>query len=136
MGAPGRAPMSNAVARFVALALACIAPGAAAQDLTVYADALQGGFQDYSFGDGSDFANTQPVHAGTKSIAFTGNAFNAVSFAHPTTNFATTQYPGLRLWVHGGATGNQQLRLYLQLDDQIVAQAELDTYVAGGALAA
>ncbi|MEO7433604.1 MAG: hypothetical protein ABIR62_16645, partial [Dokdonella sp.] len=51
-------------------------------DLTVYDDALQNGFQDYSYGGGSNFVNTAPVHGGNRSIALTGNAFNALSFFH------------------------------------------------------
>ncbi len=115
---------------------------ASAQDLSIYDDALRSGFQDFSYGGGSDFANAAPVHAGAASIAFTGNNFNAVSFAHPMQDFTTVAYPGVRFHVHGGMAGGQRLRVYLQLDDgnpntaDIVAQAELDTYIAGGAIAA
>jgi hypothetical protein len=36
--------------------------------------------------------------------------------------------------VHGGASGGQQLRIYLQLDGDIVADAELDSYISGGGI--
>lgn len=123
------------VLRFV-LPFLLASPALMAQDLPVYDDALQNGFEDYSYGLGSDFGATSPVHGGTKSIAFTGNDYNAVSFAHATQDFSTAQYPTVRLWVHGGAAGGQQLRIYLQLNGAIVANAELDTYISGGALAA
>jgi hypothetical protein len=119
-----------------ALFLTLVSPGLRAQDLIVYDDALQNGFQDVSFGGGSDFASTVQAHTGTKSIAFVGNNFNAVSFFQDPTNYTTAQYPTLHFWVHGGAAGGQQLRIYLQLDDVIVAQAELDSYIAGGAIVA
>ena len=113
-----------------------VAGDALAQNLTIYDDALQNGFLDYSYGAPPDFASTAQVHDGTKSIAFTGNAYNAVSFARPATPVTTAQYPTLRFWVHGGAVGSQQLRVHLQNGGIDVANAELDTYIAGGALAA
>lgn len=108
------------------------------QDLPVYDDALQNNFEDFSYGTpGSiDFANATPTQAGALSIRLTGDDFNAVSFAHPGGAFSTAQYRGVRLWLHGGSVGNQQLRVYLQLNDVVVAQAELDSYISGGALAA
>lgn len=109
---------------------------ARAGDVTVYDDALQNGFQDYSYGGGANFANTAPVHAGSKSISFAGNNFNAVSFFHAAPAFTTAQLPTLHFWVHGGTTGGQQLRLYLQLSGIIVANAPLGSYVAGGSIAA
>jgi hypothetical protein len=114
----------------------CAASLAAAQELTLYDDGLQNGFEDYSYGGGSNFASTTTVHAGTRSVSFAGNNFNAVSFAHATLDFSTAQYPAVRFWVHGGATGGQLLRIYLQLDGRIVAQAPLGAYIAGGAIAA
>jgi hypothetical protein len=64
---------------YVLAPVVAVAP-AAAQDLPVYTDSLQSGFQNFSFGGGSDFANAAPTHGGVASIAFTGNAtFNAVS---------------------------------------------------------
>src|SRR5690606_427938 len=115
--------------------LAAAAPAAAAA-LTVYDDALRNGIQDYSYGCGRDFANTDPVHGGSASIAFTGNAFNAVSFAHPGGDLSTVDCPALHFWVHGGAAGGQQLRVIVQHDDAVVADAELDDLIQGGAIAA
>lgn len=112
---------------------------ALAQDVVVYDDALQNGFLDYSFGGQAgdiDFASTAPVHGGAKSIAFIGDSFNAVSFAHPGGSFTTAQYPTVHFWVHGGASGGQKLRIYLELGGGTVANAALDTYIAGGAIAA
>jgi hypothetical protein len=123
------------VLRFV-LPLLLASAALRAQDLPVYDDTLQSGFEDYSYGGGTDLSATTPVHGGTKSISFTGNNYNAVSFAHTTQDFSAAQYPTLRFWVHGGATGGQQLRVYLQLNGGVVANAELDTYISGGAVAA
>ncbi|HEU4664835.1 MAG TPA: hypothetical protein VFS55_12480 [Dokdonella sp.] len=127
-----------------ALALLSLAPlGARAQSLIVYDDALENGFGDWSYGGGSNFANTTPVHAGTHSIALAGNAFNAVSFTHETGLLSTASYPVLHFWLHGGTAGGQQLGLVLQSNCSaagnpcaVVAQGDLDPYIAGGAPAA
>jgi hypothetical protein len=112
--------------------------GLEAQDLVVYDDALQNSFSDYSYGGvpaDFDFGSSAQVHGGAKSIAFIGDNFNALSFAQPTTNFTTAQYGTLHLFVHGGAAGGQQVRIYLELDGAVVAQAPLDSFISGGAIA-
>jgi hypothetical protein len=106
-----------------------------AADLDVYDDALQNTFQDFSYGGGSNFNNATPVHAGAKSISFVGNNFNALSFARATT-LSTTNYNRLQFWVHGGTVGGQQLRVYLQNNNTIVMNAEIDTAITSGAIAA
>lgn len=117
--------------------LSFVAAGSSqAQTLTIYDEALQNSFSDFSFGGGSNFASTAEAHDGTKSISFVGNSYNAVSFARPTPDTSTATYPVLRFWIHGGAAGNQQLRLYLQRDGAILTHFELESYVAGGAIAA
>jgi len=132
-----RLPLSrllSAICLFVA-----VAGRAEAQDLVVYDDALQNGFFDYSYGGvagDTNFASTAQAHGGTMSIAFIGDTFNAVSFARPGNGVSTAQYPTLHFWLHGGAAGGQHLRLYLQNNGAVVAQAVLDSYIAGGALAA
>ncbi len=115
--------------------------GVSAQNLTVYDDALRNGFVGgYSYGDGTDLAHATTTYNGsTRSIAFTGNAStNAVAFPHETVNFTTVEYSGVRFYVHGGAAGGQQLRfqVYNDLGGVPLANVELDTYIAGGAIAA
>lgn len=113
-----------------------LAPAARA-DLVVYADALQNTFEDYSYGGGSDFSNTTPVHAGTHSIRLDGNNYNAASFFHGGGALAFASYPTLRLWVHGGSAGSQTLTLILQNSSAgTSASASLGAYISGGAPAA
>ena len=108
-----------------ALVFALVSMPAAAQDLPVYTDNLQNGFGDWSYNGGSNFANGAPTHNGSAdSISFTGDAAadNAVSLEHTDGGgvnpvpFAAGTYSGLRLFVNGGATGGQQLRLMLQVN--------------------
>ncbi len=124
-----------AVLRHLALLSVLAATAPAQADLAVYTDGLDNGFQNFSYGGGSDFANTTPVHTGNRSIAFTGNAFNALSFFHSPGPLASTATPTLRVWIHGGSSGTQQFRLFLQNAGSIVAQASLDAYLPPGGLA-
>lgn len=116
--------------------------GAADAQTVVYDDALQNGFANFSYGQPApDFANPAPVHAGAASIAFTGNGFNAIGLANVGTDYSTATHPRVRFFVHGGAAGGQQLRIHLQTTDgqgnsTPLANAELDGYIAGGAIAA
>lgn len=119
---------------FIVLALA-VAAAAQAQTLTVYDDTLQNSFQNYSYSGGSNFANTTPTHTGANSISFVGNNFNAVAFFHAAPISVAT-YPILRFWVHGGTAGNQPLRLYVSVTGGSSQNVPLNSYIAGGALAA
>lgn len=118
-------------------ALFVFAAAHAHADLVVYDDALQNAFEDYSYGGGSDFANSAPVHGGTRSIRFDGAAYNAVSFFHAGGTLDLVQYPKLHLWIHGGDGGGQRLTLFLQ--DTVagsIAGVALNDYLGGGAPAA
>jgi hypothetical protein len=132
--------MRTLIAGWVLLGL-LVGP-AAAQSVAVYGDSLQSGFQDFSFGaPPPDFANPAPTHAGAASIAFTGNAFNAIGMANVGTDYNTATHPIVRLFVHGGAAGGQQLRIFVQTTDAggnstPLANAELDGYISGGAIVA
>jgi hypothetical protein len=133
--------MNNPRGFALLLVVLLLAGAAGAQTLTIYDEAMQNSFDGpgYSYGGGSNFASTAEAHGGTFSISFVGNSFNAVSFARPSPDVSTAEYPFLRFWIHGGTTGNQQLRVYLQGDtcpSNICAHFELDSYVDGGAIAA
>lgn len=125
--------------KWIAMVLALAGAGVQAADLVVYDNALQNGFENYSYGGGSTFDSTEQAHTGTASIRFVGgggkNAFNAVSF-YVDPDLMTDTYGVLRLWVHGGTSGGQQLLLFVQHNGLIVGQVELDAYIAGGSIAA
>jgi hypothetical protein len=127
-----------ATLRFVLIVLALCAAATAQAQMTVYDDALQNSFQDFSYGAGSwNFNNTTPVHSGAKSIAFVGANFNALSFDHSAAgNISVASNPILRFWVHGGTAGNQPLRLFISLNNGGSQNAPLNQYIAGGAIAA
>jgi hypothetical protein len=140
-GVPSVRTERCAMSRFALIAslLVTLATTAGAQNLTVYDDALQNGFSNYSYGGQAgdiNFDSAVQVRSGLKSIAFIGRDFNAVSMAQPVSDLATATYPTLSFWIRGGSEGGQQLRIYLQHDDAIVVDAELDAFISGGAVAA
>jgi hypothetical protein len=123
-----------------AVAAAMFALAAHAQTLTVYDDALQNGFADYSFGGGTNPNATAFIHTGTKSASILGHNFNALSFAHAPGNVLTALHtadtPVLRFWVNGGTASGQQFHFSLQLNGSFVGSAAaLDMYVSGGGVA-
>jgi len=135
------AAVTRASSRIVfAVVAAVFALTAHAQTLTVYDDALQNGFADYSFGGGTNPNDTAFVHTGTKSASILGHNFNALSFAHAPggvlTALHTADTPILRFWVNGGTASGQQFHFSLQLNGSFVGSAAaLDTYVSGGGVA-
>lgn len=123
------------VPHLLIVALLTTAMPALAQ-LVVYDDQLQNGFQNWSWGGGSNFAQTTIRHSGTAAIAFTGSNYNGISFVRQGQPLDTGQYGVLRLWVHGGSGGGQPLLLMIQSADALVASAPLAGYVDGGAIVA
>ncbi|WP_150132170.1 hypothetical protein [Dokdonella koreensis] len=103
-------------------------------DLVVYDDALRNGFQNWSWGE-VDLQVPAPVHAGTQAIAFRAHSWQGLSFARPGQPVSAGAYPQLRFWIRGEA-GGEQFRLVLQSAGAAVAEAALDGFVAGGAVAA
>lgn len=78
-------------------------------NLPIYNDHLVNTFQDWSWGNHS-FANSTPVHSGSDSISLTPNTWDGICFG--SINFNMTLYTNLVFWVHGGATGGQNLYVY------------------------
>jgi hypothetical protein len=98
------------VRRWFGLLLASgLLSGAAAQNMVIYDDALQNGWADWGW-TAINYNNTTPVHSGSKSISVTiTNAWQGIYIAHA--NFSSTPYSNLTFWIHGGASGNQQLQV-------------------------
>jgi hypothetical protein len=77
-------------------------------DQAVFTDALQNGWQDWSWAT-VDLTQTARVHAGTRAIAVTADAWEALYLAHDAMD--TTGYTNLVFWIHGGASGGQRLQV-------------------------
>src|ERR1017187_2204154 len=84
------------------LVVALAAPGVAgAQNVTIYADALANGWQDYGYAT-QNYTNTSPVHSGSNSISVTITAgFQGLQIHHA--DFTNTAYSSISFWLHGGS---------------------------------
>jgi hypothetical protein len=78
--------------------------------LTVYADGLLNGFQDWGWA-AHNYANTSPpIHSGSASISVTiGAAYEGLQMVHSA--FDSTAYSSVSFWLHGGASGGQRLQI-------------------------
>jgi hypothetical protein len=90
--------------------LLCVLAGAAVAQtpLAIYGDGLLNGWQNWSWGS-VNFAHTNPVQSGTRSISASLKPWEAVSFWHST--MSTTPYESLSFWIHGGTGGGQRLQV-------------------------
>ena len=119
------------------LLFACaLAPsaGSARADVPVYLDALESGFQDWSWAT-RDLANAAPVHSGPHSIRFEPDAWGGLYF-HVAAPLSQAASEGLRLRVHGGTAGGQAIQVYLALGGDWVDVGPLAAFTTGGAIAA
>lgn len=86
-------------------------------DLTVYADGLAAGWQNWSWNTTVNFASGAPTHSGGAAIAVKyDQAWAGLSLRAPTPIDAS-QYTTITFWVHGGATGTRQLTFFTQESD-------------------
>lgn len=116
----------------------CPALAIAQAPLVVYDDALRNGFENWSWVDPPSDLNLAAgfhVHNGSHSIFFRAHSWQGASFARPGQPINTAQWPELRLWVRGDV-GGEQLGISLQTGATVHAQANLDTFITGGSIAA
>ena len=107
----------------------CMTMPLGAADRIVYDDALTAGFQDWSWAT-VDLANTSPVGVGSLSIALEADGWAGLYF-YSETALDVASWSGLRLWIHGGPSGGQLLRLNLQSGSSSVGSLTLDPAPAG-----
>lgn len=105
-------------------------PGAAAAPMVVYDDALGPGWDDWGWGT-YDLANSSPVHSGTYSISLVPSNWDAL-YLHLDGSVDGSLFDGLEFFVHGGATGHQNLRVVFLASGTVRASVPLTDYLAGG----
>ena len=93
---------------FIVLAAFLLAGARAEADQPIFLDALQNDWEDWSWA-ATDVNNAAPVHGGIRSIKVTANAWEALYLHRPAQNAAA--FHAVTFWLHGGATGGQQLLL-------------------------
>jgi alpha-N-arabinofuranosidase len=96
-----------------AAALALLSNASAQTNFSIYSDQLDNGFQNWSWNPGDyNFTNSSPVNSGSNSVAFTGGAWEAISFEH--SNFNPAPYANLNFFINGGGAGGQVIQIYVQ----------------------
>lgn len=93
-------------------------------DLPVYTDTLGSGWEDWSWSITSDFSNPSPVHGGAASLAVTfTQGWDGLQLAYHNTQLDVSAYDTLRFYIHGGASGGQQVTLKIGSIEQVVTPA-------------
>lgn len=109
-----------------------------AADLAVYQDALENGFQDWSWAV-RDMAATGQVHSGSVAISFEPDSWDGL-YVQNTQDLSVADYDQISLYLHGGASGGQALRLVVvyydfgQGQSNQLGDTALSAYLPGGAL--
>jgi hypothetical protein len=90
-------------------------PLAPKADIPIYTDALDVEWQQWDWGNVTvDYANTNPVHSGTASIAVTFiDGWDALQLGYHGAYLDVSDYDTLRFWIHGGASGGQQVTFHI-----------------------
>lgn len=103
---------------------------AASADQIIYDDALENGWQNWSWGTTLNFNNTSTyVHSGTASISATiTNGWSAVSLWHSAQD--SSAYTNLTFWINGGPSGGQQLQIYAEVTGATEPAISLPTLAA------
>jgi len=102
---------------------------ARAQNLSIYTDSLQNGWQNWSWAT-TNFSNTTPAHSGSDSIAVTPGAWAAI-YLHASTSINTSTYASLSFWIHGGSAGGQQLQVAASLGGTMQTSYSLNPLTTG-----
>ncbi|MET0403793.1 MAG: hypothetical protein ABW123_15390 [Cystobacter sp.] len=84
------------------------------QPFTLYGDSLHATFKDRS-GAVRNLGSTGLVHAGTSAISFEPDSWKSLLF-NTTTRVDLSLYKTLSLWVNGGSTGGQVVRVMVKED--------------------
>ena len=98
-------------------------------DQTVYDDALQNGWQDWSWNNTNFNYGGTYVHSGSKSYSVTiTNAWGALSLWHNAQD--SSAYTNLTFWINGGESGGQQLQIYAEVAGATEPAISLPTLAA------
>ncbi|HRI42587.1 MAG TPA: hypothetical protein PLL78_10410 [Fimbriimonadaceae bacterium] len=112
----------------------CSAVAWAQGDLIVYGEALQNGWQDWSWCT-RDLASTDYAHAGSRSVKVTMAAgWQGFYLSHG--SMSTVGFTTLEFYVHGGTVSNRTLRVAGVLAGSAGPTVDLNPFIAGGSIAA
>ncbi len=96
--------------------------------IIVYDDALQSGFQDWSWAP-HDLNNTTTVYLGTSSVSMQADNWMGVLF-HQDTAINLADNNRLSFQIHGGSNGGQLIRVYFQNNGAAIASTDIPALTA------
>ena len=79
-------------------------------DEVIYSDGFKNGWQNWSWAT-TDANSTSPVRTGGKAISVNAPSDTALYFRHNKKPYQSGPYTALKFWIHGGATGGQNLQI-------------------------
>jgi chitinase len=106
----------------------------AQSDQVIYNDSLGTGWADWSWCS-RDFNSTDFAHGGSRSVKVTYTAGRQGLYLRRS-NFDSSAYTDLTFWIHGGASNNRNITVAAQINDSSQAAVPLNSYIAGGSVAA
>jgi hypothetical protein len=80
-----------------------------AKSVTIYADSVVSGWQDWSWSATHSFTNTSPVQSGSASISLTITSAWGALYLHNDSGLNTSGYNQIEFYINGGSTGGQNL---------------------------
>lgn len=104
----------------------------AASNMPIYSDdALASGWNNWSWSTDVNFANANPVHSGTSSVAVTFTAGWAGFYLHSDSDIDVSTYDTIHFFINGGTTGGQSVNVtaFSTSTVNVVAQANTWTEV-------
>jgi hypothetical protein len=78
-------------------------------EYSIYGDALQAGWNDWSSWTTHNLSDTTQVHSGSNALSITFSQWGGVGLQNGGTAIDTSSYHTLVFWVHGGTTGGQKI---------------------------
>ncbi len=122
-------------AALVCLVVCGLPMGARAQDdVRVYKDGLGDGWANWSWAK-VDIGSREVVHSGKVAAKVTCEGANS-GFYMRSGPLDTSLYTKLTFWIHGGTTGGQKLTISGVINNTGGAKIPLDSFIAGGGVAA
>ncbi len=97
----------------IAVALVVMTATGSSQDLIVYDESLASGWQNWSWGTNVNLSSTSASHSGSNSISAEHTGAWGALYLRSQSTLAVTDYDELTFWIHGGATGSQDIQVFL-----------------------
>jgi hypothetical protein len=91
----------------------------------VYDDALVSGYGNWSWGT-QDLNGSAQVHSGSRSVSFLATGYEGLWFHNNNGAYEANEFYGMEMWVHGGATGGQKLKMLVMDGRSVIGDFALE----------